>query len=79
MKYRVTVMVTTDVEAEDFNDAITNAIDKVEVLIARGDGGVNPTENPAWVTGIGRDINSGHLIFEMSGQIHRGLLYSLLL
>jgi hypothetical protein len=66
MKYRVTVMVTTDVEAEDFNDAITNAIDKVEVLIARGDGGVNPTENPAWVTGIARDVNSEHLIFEMS-------------
>ena len=59
-------MVTTDVEAENFNDAITNGIDKVEVLIARGDGGVNPTENPAWVTGIARDIHNEHLCFEMS-------------
>jgi len=59
-------MVTTDVEAENFNDAITNGIDKVEVLIARGDGGVNPTENPAWVTGISRDAIGEHLVFEMS-------------
>ena len=66
MKYRVTVMVTTDVESVSFNDAIGDAIDKVEVLIARGDGGVNPTENPAWVTGIARDANSGHLVFDMS-------------
>ena len=66
MKYRVTVMVTTDVESVSFNDAIGDAIDKVEVLIARGDGGVNPTENPAWVTGISRDAMGEHLIFEMS-------------
>jgi len=66
MKYRVTVMVTTDVDASDFNGALGEAVDKVVELIARGDGGVNPTENPAWVTGIARDIHNEHLCFEMS-------------
>lgn len=58
MTYRVTVMVTTDVETNDEKDAFSMAIQKVrEVIRDDQDGG-----DDLWVTGIAQDDN-GYMVY----------------
>lgn len=49
-KYRVQVMVGVDVEADADDEAITQAIEKVRVIV--GDDPTEPHPKEAWVTGI---------------------------
>lgn len=58
MTYRVTVMVTTDVETNDEKDAFSMAIQKVREAIGDDqDGG-----DDLWVTGIAQDDN-GYMVY----------------
>lgn len=58
MTYRVTVMVTTDVETNDEKDAFSMAIQKVrEAIRDDQDGG-----DDLWVTGIAQDDN-GYMVY----------------
>ena len=64
--YRVTCMVTTEVEGEDTSQATENALNKIRNLV--GDNPNAPTgseRREAWVTGIAQDGN-GYLIFEQN-------------
>lgn len=63
--YRVTVMVTLDVEAESEQVAMSSAIDAVRTRI--GDDGITPLydrgDDAMWVIGIAEDAR-GYLCFE---------------
>ena len=63
--YRVTVMVTTDVEGIDRADAAGNAIYRIKQAV--GDKG--QTGRKMWVTGIGRthDNEDYFMIYEQAG------------
>ena len=58
MTYRVTVMVTTDVETDDEKDAFTMAISKVREAV----GGDQDGADDLWVTGIAQDDN-GYMVY----------------
>lgn len=58
--YRITVLVTLDVEAENDSECCAVAIERVQDAIEdAGQFGV-----PMWVTGIGRDLDGEFLVFE---------------
>lgn len=56
--YRVTVMVTTDVDGEYDTDAMTNAIQKIRAIVGE--------EQECWVTGIASDCDGGYLTFKQT-------------
>lgn len=58
MTYRVTVMVTTDVETNDEEEAFTMAISKVREAIGDDQDGADDL----WVTGIAQDDN-GYMVY----------------
>ena len=58
MTYRVTVMVTTDVETNDEKDAFTMAISKVREAVRDDQDGADDL----WVTGIAQDDN-GYMVY----------------
>lgn len=67
-KYRVTVYVTTDVEAEDVNGAVSQAVGNVRDVI--GDSFTErpgSPERPFWVTGIARDEN-GEFVYKINSE-----------
>lgn len=58
--YRITVMVTLDVEAENDSECCAVAIERVQDAIEdAGQTGV-----PMWVTGICRDLDGEFMVFE---------------
>lgn len=62
-KFRVTILVTLDVEADESGLAVMEAIERVKDAI--GDDGVSATGSPArpmWVNGVGRD-SRGYMVF----------------
>ncbi len=64
--YRITCMVTTEVEGEDASEATTKALNKVRNLVEWNPNTSTGSENrEAWVTGIAQDGN-GYLIFEQN-------------
>ena len=58
MTYRVTVMVTTDVETNDENEAFSMAINKVRSAVGDDQDGADDL----WVTGIAQDDN-GYMVY----------------
>lgn len=60
MTYRVTVMVTTDVEADDEGEAMSLAINSIRQVIDEDPEAPHP--KPFWITGIAQDA-SGYLVF----------------
>ena len=58
MAYRVTVMVTTDVETNDEEEAFTMAISKVREAVRDDQDGADDL----WVTGIAQDDN-GYMVY----------------
>lgn len=65
-KYRVTVTVTSDIEATTQLEAMQNAIDKMRILV--GDDPNETTGSPArpcWVTGIASDNNGEHMVYKL--------------
>lgn len=63
MTYRVTVMVTTDVETDDEKDAFTMAISKVREAVGDNQDGADDL----WVTGITQDDN-GYMVYLQGGD-----------
>ena len=63
MTYRVTVMVTTDVETDDEKDAFTMAISKVREAVGDDQDGADDL----WVTGIAQDDN-GYMVYLQGGD-----------
>ena len=63
MTYRVTVMVTTDVETNDEKDAFSMAISKVREAVGDDQDGADEM----WVTGVAQDDN-GYLCFLQGGD-----------
>jgi len=59
--YRVTVMVTTDIESDSEADAMSSAIDKVRVLISDDQDGADN----CWVTGIASDSDHEYMAYEL--------------
>jgi hypothetical protein len=59
--FRVTVMVTTDVESDSVFDAMSSAIDKVRVLIGDDQDGADN----CWVTGIASDSDGEYMAYEL--------------
>lgn len=56
--YRVTVMVTTDVESDNEEEAMSSAISKVHTLVSDDD-----PSKICWITGIASD-QGGYYVFE---------------
>jgi hypothetical protein len=66
-KYRVTTMVTTDVEAEDSIEAMSNAVYKTRIII--GDDPYSPTGSEhrnSWVTGIAINNDGEYMVYEQT-------------
>jgi hypothetical protein len=64
-KYRVTVMVTTDVESDSEADAIQDAANKVRVLVKDDPSKiVGSPERQCWITGIASDQERGYWVFK---------------
>lgn len=63
--YRITCMVTTEVEGEDASEATTKALNKVRNLVEWNPNTPTGPEREAWVTGIAQDEN-GYLVFEQN-------------
>ena len=60
--YRATVQVTTDVVADNFNEAMFVAVERVRNEI--GDDGISSRDTIGfWVTGIASD-ETGYMVFE---------------
>ena len=63
--YRVTVMVTTDVESDSEADAMQEAVNKVRVLVKDDPNSVTGSENrQCWITGIASDQERGYWVFK---------------
>jgi hypothetical protein len=66
-KYRVTTMVTTDVEAPNQNEAMTNAIYKMSNIIGDNPYSVTGSENRnSWVTGIAVNNDGEYMVYEQT-------------
>lgn len=59
-KYRVTIMVTLDVEGIDESAGISSAMERVKDAV--GDYGQSARE--MWVTGLATDWSGEHLVFQ---------------
>ena len=63
--YRVTVMVTTDVESESEADAMQEAVSKVRILVKDDTNEtIGSPERPCWITGIASDQERGYWVFK---------------
>ena len=59
--YRVTVMVTTDVESGSEADALSSAIDKIRALVGDDQDGADN----CWVTGIASDSDHEYMVYKL--------------
>jgi hypothetical protein len=69
-KYRVTTMVTTDVEAPNENEAMSNAVYKTRIMI--GDDPYSATGSQhrnSWVTGIAIDNDGEYMVYEQQPSL----------
>jgi hypothetical protein len=69
-KYRVTTMVTTDVEAPNANEAMSSAVYKTRILI--GDDPYSATGSKhrnSWVTGIASDNDGEYMVYEQQPSL----------
>jgi len=62
--YRITVQVTTDIECDERNEAVTAALLKVKNVI----GAKALIEREVWVTGIACDPD-GYMVFPREGSL----------
>jgi len=66
-KYRVTTMVTSDIEAPNANEAMSRAVYKTRILI--GDDPYSATgaeHRNSWVTGIAVDNDGEHMVYKQT-------------
>ena len=66
-KYRVTTMVTTDVEAPTANEAMSSAVYKTRILIGDDPYSATGSEHRnSWVTGIAVDNDGEHMVYKQT-------------
>ena len=66
-KYRVTTMVTTDVEAPNENEAMSNAVYKTRIMIGDDPYSVTGSEHRnSWVTGIAVNSDGEYMVYEQT-------------
>jgi hypothetical protein len=71
-KYRVTTMVTSDIEAPNANEAMSRAVYKTRILI--GDDPYSATgaeHRNSWVTGIAVDNDGEHMVYKQTSLSNR--------
>ena len=59
--YRVTVTVTTDIEAINVQEAMSSAIDKIRALVGDDQDGADN----CWVTGIASDNDGEYMAYKL--------------
>jgi hypothetical protein len=68
--YRITVMVTTDVEGEYDTDAMNTAVERIRSLVGDDPHSITGSdERKCWVTGIAQD-ERGYLVFKQEELAH---------
>ena len=66
-KYRVTTMVTSDVEAPNANEAMSRAVYKTRILIGDDPYSATGSEHRnSWVTGIAVDNDGEHMVYKQT-------------
>ena len=66
-KYRVTTMVTTDVEAPNELEAMSNAVYKTRIMIGDDPYSVTGSEHRnSWVTGIAVNSDGEYMVYEQT-------------
>jgi hypothetical protein len=66
-KYRVTTMVTSDVEAPNENEAMSRAVYKTRILIGDDPYSATGSEHRnSWVTGIAVDNDGEHMVYKQT-------------
>jgi hypothetical protein len=69
-KYRVTTMVTTDVEAPNANEAMSGAVFKTRILIGDDPYSATGSEHRnSWVTGIAIDNDGEYMVYEQQPSL----------
>ena len=69
-KYRVTTMVTTDIEAPNANQAMSNAVFKTRIMIGDDPYSATGSEHRnSWVTGIAIDNDGEYMVYEQQTSI----------
>ena len=69
-KYRVTTMVTTDVEAPNANEAMSSAVFKTRILIGDDPYSATGSEHRnSWVTGIAIDNDGEYMVYEQQPSL----------
>jgi hypothetical protein len=64
--YRVTVTVTTDIQATTEQEAMSSAIDKIRALVGDDPHSVTGSENRnCWVTGIASDSDHEYMAYKL--------------
>ena len=66
-QYRVTTMVTSDIEAPNANEAMSRAVYRTRILI--GDDPYSATgaeHRNSWVTGIAVNSDGGYMVYEQT-------------
>jgi hypothetical protein len=64
--YRVTVMVTTDIESDSEADAMSSAIDKIRALVGDDPHSITGSKNRnCWVTGIASDSDHEYMAYKL--------------
>ena len=59
--YRVTVMVTTDIESDNEADAMSSAIDRIRALVGDDQDGADN----CWVTGVASDSDHEYMAYKL--------------
>lgn len=68
--YRITVMVTTDVQGEDEASAVNNAVQRLRSLVGDDPHSITGSDGrKCWVTGIAQDTR-GYLVFKQEDLAH---------
>ena len=66
-KYRVTTMVTSDVEAPNANEAMSRAVYRTRILIGDDPYSATGSEHRnSWVTGIAVDNDGEHMVYKQT-------------
>lgn len=69
-KYRVTTMVTTDIEAPNENEAMSHAVYKTRIMIGDDPYSATGSEHRnSWVTGIAIDNDGEYMVYEQETSI----------
>ena len=64
--YRVTVMVTTDIESDSEAGAMQEAVNKVRVLVGDNPHSVTGSKNrQCWVTGIASNSDHEYMVYKL--------------